>query len=433
MQRLLTGRRHDRDGPRPRRCRDRAPAAPNRAPPVCRASASWPPSIGVIVVASSSIALVVAAHRADLQRLVRYFLKSRPTGRTRLRVPARRCDVPVGGRGAGAAWPCRHRGDRGLLSPGVNRVRHLLVDIASLAFCAFFAWKSGPCCTRPGSTDYHSGSTWGPPLWIPYSLMTVGMTLLSAADPAPDRRRARARRTPRMSRSRSVCSTAARRCSSCSPACRSPSRWARSDLFMIIFMPRGSVDTVTQNVYEEMASITLLSIPLFILKGAAIGRSPPARTSTARCMPGCTGSPAGSASPTSSPARCSRPWPVVAGDLLGDRLRRHPGDAQARILARIRRGHHRGRWHARHLLPPSITMILYAVAAEQSLGRLFLAAIGPACCWSCCSPVYAMCAPAGISRARKRGLEGRRRIGAPARRTPTRATSSRCCRAWCRS
>src|SRR5256886_2096394 len=30
------------------------------------------------------------------------------------------------------------------------------------------------------------------------------------------------------------------------------------------------------------------------------------------------------------------------------------------------------------LLPPSITMILYAVAAEQSLGRLFLAAIFPA-------------------------------------------------------
>ena len=30
------------------------------------------------------------------------------------------------------------------------------------------------------------------------------------------------------------------------------------------------------------------------------------------------------------------------------------------------------------LMPPSITMILYAVAAEQSIGRLFLAAIGPA-------------------------------------------------------
>src|SRR5207342_1776907 len=29
------------------------------------------------------------------------------------------------------------------------------------------------------------------------------------------------------------------------------------------------------------------------------------------------------------------------------------------------------------LLPPSNTMILYAVAAEQSLGRLFLAGVGP--------------------------------------------------------
>ena len=43
-------------------------------------------------------------------------------------------------------------------------------------------------------------------------------------------------------------------------------------IFMFYFMPSSSLDTVTQNVYEEMASITLLSIPLFILKGAAIGR-----------------------------------------------------------------------------------------------------------------------------------------------------------------
>src|SRR6267154_4676385 len=44
-------------------------------------------------------------------------------------------------------------------------------------------------------------------------------------------------------------------------------------VFMMFFMPGASLDTVTQNVYEELASITLLSIPLFILKGAAIGRS----------------------------------------------------------------------------------------------------------------------------------------------------------------
>ena len=46
---------------------------------------------------------------------------------------------------------------------------------------------------------------------------------------------------------------------------------------MFFFMPSSSLDTITQNVYEEMASITLLSIPLFILKGSAIGKSPAGR------------------------------------------------------------------------------------------------------------------------------------------------------------
>ncbi|WP_174302054.1 TRAP transporter large permease subunit, partial [Caulobacter sp. S45] len=44
-------------------------------------------------------------------------------------------------------------------------------------------------------------------------------------------------------------------------------------VFMMLFMPAASLDTVAQNVYEELASITLLTIPLFILKGAAIGKS----------------------------------------------------------------------------------------------------------------------------------------------------------------
>ena len=48
---------------------------------------------------------------------------------------------------------------------------------------------------------------------------------------------------------------------------------AVATVFMFFFMPKSSLDTVTQSVYEEMASITLLSIPLFILKGAAIGKS----------------------------------------------------------------------------------------------------------------------------------------------------------------
>ena len=67
----------------------------------------------------------------------------------------------------------------GLLPARSNHIRQLVVDLASFAFCAFFAWKSWTLLDEAITENYHSGSTWGPPLWIPYSLMSVGMTLLS--------------------------------------------------------------------------------------------------------------------------------------------------------------------------------------------------------------------------------------------------------------
>jgi len=66
-----------------------------------------------------------------------------------------------------------------VLSQRANRVRQFIVDVASLIFCAYFAWKSWTLLHEAIVENYHSGSTWGPPLWIPYSLMSVGMTLLS--------------------------------------------------------------------------------------------------------------------------------------------------------------------------------------------------------------------------------------------------------------
>ena len=155
-------------------------------------------------------------------------------------------------------------------------------------------------------------------------------------------------------------------------------------------MPRSSVDTITQNVYEEMASITLLSIPLSILKGAAIGRSRAGQDLTGPCTPGCSDIPGGLGIATCSPARCSPPWrgPCRTCPAIGSAgIPKCASAAYSRAFASgtIAAGGTLG-----ILVPPSITMILYAVASEQSLGRLFLAAIGPALLLVVLFAIYAM-------------------------------------------
>ena len=66
----------------------------------------------------------------------------------------------------------------GVLPPRVNRWRLMLVDAASGAFCLFFAWKSWTLLHEAWREGQTTTSSWGPPLWIPYSIMALGMSLV---------------------------------------------------------------------------------------------------------------------------------------------------------------------------------------------------------------------------------------------------------------
>jgi TRAP-type C4-dicarboxylate transport system permease small subunit len=137
-------------------------------------------AVNRLVVILSSIALVIAAGVLTYSVVVRYFLKYSTDWQDEMSV-----FLIVGAVFMSAAAIQAQRGHVaieaivGLLPQRVNRARVMLVDIASLIFCGYFSWKSFTLLHEAVADDFHSSSTWGPPLWIPYSLMTVGMTLLS--------------------------------------------------------------------------------------------------------------------------------------------------------------------------------------------------------------------------------------------------------------
>ena len=66
-----------------------------------------------------------------------------------------------------------------MLPKAINRLRVLIIDIASCVFCAFFAWKSWALFHEAWVDGQVTSSSWAPPLWIPYIMMSIGMTLLA--------------------------------------------------------------------------------------------------------------------------------------------------------------------------------------------------------------------------------------------------------------
>jgi TRAP-type C4-dicarboxylate transport system permease small subunit len=136
--------------------------------------------INYAVVVVSSVALVMAAAVLSYSVFARYFLHVPTDWQDELSVFLIVGAIFM----SGAAVQVRrgHIGIEavvGLLSPRANAIRQLLVDVASFAFCAYFALKSWTLLHEAAVEGYRSSTTWEAPLWIPYSLMSLGMTLLS--------------------------------------------------------------------------------------------------------------------------------------------------------------------------------------------------------------------------------------------------------------
>jgi TRAP-type C4-dicarboxylate transport system permease small subunit len=158
------------------------PVAAELVPPMCGARRPHRivAAINKLVVRLSSAALVAASFVLTYSVIVRYFLRISTDWQDEMSV-----FLIVGAVFMSAAAIQASRGHvaieafTGLLPPAVDYVRRIIIDIASLAFCAFFAWKAWTLLHEAVVEGHHSGSSWGPPLWIPYSLMACGMTLLS--------------------------------------------------------------------------------------------------------------------------------------------------------------------------------------------------------------------------------------------------------------
>src|SRR5499427_1213984 len=136
--------------------------------------------VNYVVTIVSSIALVVAAFVLSYSVASRYFFHFSTDWQDEFSV-----FLIVGAVFMSSAAVQARRGHvaieafSAMLSRRANRIRLFFVDIVTLIFCVYFSWKSWTLLHEAIIEGYRTGSTWQPPLWIPYSLMTCGMVLLS--------------------------------------------------------------------------------------------------------------------------------------------------------------------------------------------------------------------------------------------------------------
>ena len=153
---------------------------------------------------------------------------------------------------------------------------------------------------------------------------------------------------------------------------------AISIMFVIIFQGFDALHVVAETFYAGLNDFTLVSIPMFVMMGAAIGSSPAGKDLYEaldrwlyRVPGGLVISNLGAcalfaALTGSSPATCAAIGKMGIPEM---RRRGYPDDvATGSICAGGTLG---------ILIPPSITFILYGIATETSIGRLFLAGVFP--------------------------------------------------------
>jgi len=148
--------------------------------------------------------------------------------------------------------------------------------------------------------------------------------------------------------------------------------------FLVLFQGFDSLHVAAETLYSGLHDFTLVSIPMFIMMGAAIGSSPAGKDLYIaldrwlyRVPGGLVVSNLGAcaifaALTGSSPATCAAIGKMGIPEM---RKRGYPDEvATGSICAGGTLG---------ILIPPSITFILYGIATETSIGRLFLAGVMP--------------------------------------------------------
>lgn len=148
--------------------------------------------------------------------------------------------------------------------------------------------------------------------------------------------------------------------------------------FMLAFMPAVNVAIMAETIYSELDNFVLLTIPLFVLMGAAVGKSRAGADLYSSLNRWLGRVPGGlgmanvlacslfAAMCGSSPATCSAIGSVGIPEM---RKRGYPdGIAAGSIAAGGTLG---------ILIPPSVTMIVYGWVTDTSILACFLATLGP--------------------------------------------------------